>query len=217
MLVIVTLVFGVRESAGAPREHQPRRHAALAELGPSYRRLLLVIVVFTLGNSSDMFLLLRLGKTGLGPIGVSLAWAAHNLVRTFATYFGGRVADRVDRRRFLALGWLGYAASYACMAWVDSPTWIVVLIVAYALHYGAVEPTERAIVADLAPAHLRGSAFGWFHGAVGIATLPASALFAVVWGSVGPGAAFGIGAGLALLALGGLWFFVPRAAMATSR
>jgi len=164
-----------------------------------------------------MFLLLFLAKSGLGAIPIALVWAAHNLVRTLATFFGGRIADRVDRRRLLAIGWLAYAATYAALACVQSPTWITVCVVAYALHYGAVEPTERAIVADLAPPALRGSAFGWFHGAVGVAALPASAVFGGLWKFVGPGAAFGVGAALALIALVGLWLLVPRPQSTLSR
>jgi len=210
VLVIVVLIFGIRETPREPSvTAMTTERAPLRELGPSYRRFLLVVVVFTLGNSSDMFLLLRLGEAGLGPTGVTLAWGAHNLVRTFATYFGGKLADRFDRRRLLTIGWALYALAYTAMAFFDSPVSIVVLIVAYALHYGAVEPTERAIVADLAPASLRGSAFGWFHGSIGLAALPASALFGVLYASVAPKAAFGVGAALALAAVIGLVTLVP--------
>jgi MFS family permease len=200
VIVLAVIALMVREAPRAEREPDAPKRVALGALGPEYRRVLAVVVLFTLGNSSDMFLLFRLSDAGLGPEGVALAWAGHNAVRTVATWFGGPLADRVDRRRLLAAGWLVYAAIYAAMAFVDSPPLIIALIVIYALHYGAVEPCERALVAEMAPPTLRGSAFGWFHGAVGIAALPASALFGLLWKLGGPMPAFGAGACLALAA-----------------
>jgi MFS family permease len=131
---------------------------------------------------------------------VTLAWTAFSLVRTIAVYVGGPIADRVDRRFLLAAGWGFYAIVYALMAVARSPAEVVALLVVYGLYYGAVEPSERAIVADLAPAALRGTAFGWYHGMVGIAALPASALFGWLWSARNAGTAFGAGALLAALA-----------------
>ncbi len=216
VLVILVLAFGVREKPRqipeaplrAPGEAAPR--TSLGELGPTYRRLLLVIVLFTLGNSSDTFLLLRLSHAGLDEQQVALAWSAHSVMRTLAVLVGGRLADRVDRKKLLAAGWVVYSAVYVAMAMFHSATALVVLLVLYGIYYGAAEPTERAIVADLAPAHLRGSAFGWYHGAVGIAALPASALFGLIWLGFGAPAAFITGAVLAVFALCGLAFTVRR-------
>ncbi len=214
VLVILVLAFGVREKprplpAAPPRDPAaPVPRTSLGELGSTYRRLLLVIVLFTLGNSSDTFLLLRLSHAGLDEQQVALAWSAHSVMRTLAVLVGGRLADRVDRRKLLAAGWVVYAAVYVAMAMFHSPTALVVLLVVYGIYYGAAEPTERAIVADLAPAHLRGSAFGWYHGAVGIAALPASALFGLIWLRFGAPAAFVTGAALAVIALCGLAFAV---------
>jgi len=211
VLVVGVLVAGVRE---APRSiEQPgtaRTRSDLAELGSPYRRLLLVVVVFTLGNSSDAFLLLRLHEVGLSAPAIALSWAAHSAVRSGAVYFGGRAADRVDRRRLLGAGYLAYALVYVAMSVVSSRTGLVLLLVVYGLYYGAVEPTERALVASYAPPRLRGAAFGWFHGAVGAAALPASALFGWLWLALGPPAAFGIGAVLAGVAAIGLLCWVPR-------
>jgi MFS family permease len=211
LVVMVVLAVGVRERGEprAPVDTPPPEPGALRALGHDYRRLLVLVVLFTLGNSSDMFLLFRLSDAGLAPEAVTLTWAAHNALRTAATYFGGPLADRIDRRRLLAAGWITYALIYAALALVASRWLLVVLVIAYALHYGAVEPTERALVAELCPPERRGSAFGWFHGAIGMAALPASAMAGVLWKVAGPGAAFGVGAVFAFAATVGLIRLLP--------
>jgi MFS family permease len=201
-IVIAVLALSVRESPRPAFAVSTRTGslARLGKLGPRFPRLLVVFVIFALGNSTDAFFLLRLHEAGLAPAAVALTWAAHSAVRTVAVYCGGALADRMDRRKLLATGWLLYATIYGAMAAVDSVAALVALLVVYGLHYGAVEPTERALVAELAPPALRGSAFGWFHGAVGLAALPASALFGLLWNHAGAAAAFGFGAALAALA-----------------
>jgi len=210
VLVVGVLVVGVRESPRAVEQPgTARQRSDLAELGSTYRRFLLVVVVFTLGNSSDAFLLLRLHEAGLSATAIALSWAAHSAVRSGAVYFGGRVADRVEHRKLLGLGYVAYALVYVAMSLVESRAGLVLLLVVYGLYYGAVEPTERALVASYAPPGLRGAAFGWFHGAVGASALPASALFGWLWLEVGPAAAFGIGAALAGVAAIALLYWVP--------
>jgi MFS family permease len=212
LIVVAVLLAGIRERGRGSSPASVDVPTPRSTLGVPFRRLLVVVVVFTLGNSSDMFILLRLGDVGLGPTGVTLAWAAHNLVKTLAVYLGGPVADRVDRKKLLLAGWLFYALTYAALAIVSAPSAVVALLIGYAIYFGFVEATERALVADLAPSALRGSAYGYFHGAVGLAALPASALFAIAWRSVGPELAFGIGALLSLVAAAGLAFWVPAPA-----
>ncbi|HEY3236266.1 MAG TPA: MFS transporter [Polyangiaceae bacterium] len=202
VLVLVVLVLGVREPerSDSAERSSSTRHGNLKDLGGGFHRLLLVVVLFTLGNSSDAFILLLLSKAGFSPAQVAATWGLHNLVRCVSVYAGGRLADRVDRVRFLGWGWVFYAGVYAGFAWARSPGALVSLLVLYGLHFGAVEATERALVAEFAPSNLRGVAFGWFHGAVGFSALPASAVFGALWTYAGPTAAFGLGAGLALVA-----------------
>lgn len=211
-LVLAVLALGVREQPRAAVGELPRTlpRATASELGRPFRRLLAVVVVFTLGNSTDAFLLLRLHDAGVSTQGVALAWSAHSALRTLAVYVGGGLSDRLDRRWLLGAGWFAYALIYVGMAIARSPTALVVLLIVYGAHYGAVEPTERALVAAHAPPGLRGAAFGWFHGSVGFAALPASALFGALWSVAGPVVAFSAGAALAALAAFGLLFWVHR-------
>jgi MFS family permease len=199
--VVVTIVFFVHEPTveRAPARHG-RASAGWRELGTSYRRLLLALVVFTLGNSTDAFLLLRLSETGIGAAVIAVLWSLHSLVRMTATYFGGRWSDRLGHRRMLAMGWLVYAVIYLAFAWVGSRGALVAVFLAYGLYFGLSEPAERALVSRIVPVELRGTAFGYASGAVGLAALPASLLFGLLWQAFGAGVAFVTGALLALAA-----------------
>jgi MFS family permease len=204
VVVLGVLVIGVREPprGAAHTAHDPQ--ARPAELGRGYWKLVGVIGLFTLSAASDAFLLLRLGELGLGPAAVAWAWAAHNVMKTLAVYAGGGIADRVDRKKLLAVGWVLHALAFAAFALVSTPAAAVGVLIGYAVRFGAVEPTERALVAELAPASLRGSAFGGFHATVGICSIPASALFGVLWTLAGARWAFAASAAIALLAVLGL-------------
>jgi MFS family permease len=166
-------------------------------MGVDFRRLLLAVLVFTLGNSTDAFLLLRLSETGLGAGSIALLWAAHHAVKMIATFVGGRVSDRMGRRRSVMAGWVVYAAVYFAFAVVSSPVGLIVVFLSYGMYFGLTEPVERAWVAGLAPARLRGNAFGLYHGAIGLAALPASVVFGAVYAAAGSAAAFTTGAVLA--------------------
>jgi len=199
--VLATLIWGVREE-------RPLQQASTASPGhperwtvsPALRRLLAALVIFTLGNSTDAFLLLRLGSAGISASGVALLWSAHHVVKMASTYFGGRLSDRAGRKPLLLSGWLWYALVYAGFAFATSPAALVVLFLAYGLYFGLSEPVERAWAADLSSKDHRGKAYGLYHGAVGIATLPASLLFGLLWTTWGASAAFLTGAALAALA-----------------
>ena len=120
---------------------------------------------------------------------------------------GGALADRFGRTRTILAGWAVYAAAYVGFAFVRGTHAIWGLFALYAVFYGLTEGAERALVADMAPAHVRGKAFGAFHASVGLAALPASVLFGVLWKAFGPRAAFLAGAGVAALAAVSLLVF----------
>jgi len=199
--VLAVLLLGVKESH-APRAvpaQSPKRLAPWFELGADYRRLLLAALVFTLGNSTDAFLLLRLNETGVAAAGIAVLWAAHHVVKMVASWFGGRLSDRLGPRAMILAGWVYYAAIYFAFGWVSSAPWLIAIFLAYGIYFGLVEPAERAWVAGLAPPNLRGSAFGWYHCAIGLAALPASIVFGVLWKQWGAAVAFTAGAAFAVL------------------
>jgi MFS family permease len=198
--VVVAIIAAVPDPRPLAPAREPGRGIQGTSLSPGFKRLLAAVVLFTLGNSTDAFLLLRLAQAGLGASTVALLWSAHHVVKMAATYLGGRASDRLGRRLPLLAGWVYYAATYAGFAWAPTAGWTVALFLAYGVYYGLTEPVERAWAADLAPAGLRGRAYGLYHGAVGLAALPASLLFGFLWNAFGAPTAFLTGAGLALAA-----------------
>jgi len=195
---------------GKVREISPVRQAneRLEENLSSWRRLpkkfyffVGIASLFALGNSSDLFLLL-LAKTKFSLDMMSLLgmWVALHLSKVVCCFLGGSLSDRLGRRPIIVAGWGVYALVYLGFA-VAGQLWQVwSLLIIYGLYYGLTEGVEKALVADLAPAEYRGSAYGAYHGAIGLAALPASLLFGVFWKVLGAPIAFGIGAGLACLA-----------------
>ncbi|ACL06146.1 MFS transporter [Desulfatibacillum aliphaticivorans] len=204
MVVIALIVFGVKD----PKDQQPEEDACAPpfskhdwkRLGPDYRRLLTAVVIFTLGNSTDAFILLKLSAAGVSGAWIAGLWSLHHVVKSIATYWGGLFSDHLGRRRMILVGWLFYAAVYFCFAFASSPGWIVALFLLYGVYYGLTEPCEKAWVADMAPKELCGAAFGFYHAAVGFAALPASLIFGVIWHAWGMAAAFLTGALLAAAA-----------------
>ena len=206
LAAVLLLIFGVKERPGC----EAWRAVATAGSGPLPRPLKIAVgifAVFALASSTDAFLLLRARDVGVALWQVPLLWAFFNGVKAALGVPGGALADRIGRTRTILLGWAVYAAAYLGFAFVSGAAAMWGLFAFYALFYALTEGAERALVADLAPAHLRGKAFGAFHAAVGLAALPASVLFGVWWKILGPRAAFLIGAAIALFATAGLFVF----------
>jgi MFS family permease len=203
---------GTRQNPLEPRTLsnpvEPRRTPWL--LGPRFYTAMAVILLFSLGNASDAFLLLRLSDLGTPSFWIPLLWSALHVVKVGSSLVGGALSDKFGRRTLIALGWLWYAAIYAGFGFFDTRAAIVVVFLAYGLYFGFTEGNEKAWVADMAPAHARGTAFGIYNAVLGLGTLAASLLFGWIWTHVSPHAAFLTGAGLALLASVLLFGLFPR-------
>lgn len=176
-----------------------------AALPRSFWSVVLVFAFFTLANSTDAFLLLRAQGAGVATWQLPLFWAFFQGMKAATGVPGGAVADRAGRVPAITLGWIVYAVAYAGFAFVARPLAAWGLVALYALFYGLTEGAERALVADLVPENLRGRAYGIFHAAIGIAALPASVVFGLLWNRFSPRVAFLTGAVVALLAAGALW------------
>jgi MFS family permease len=197
------------------REAPPRAPARPASepaptLGRPFLAYLAAVVLFALGNSSDAFLLLRAHDAGLPVQAAPLLWALHHVVKSAASAKAGELADRFGRRRMLALGWITYAAIYAGFAFVHSMLAITGLFVVYGLYFALVGGAAKALVSELTPPEARARGFGVFHLCVGLAALPASLLFGVLYQRFGAAPAFLTGAGLALAAVALLPLSRPR-------
>jgi MFS family permease len=203
IVVIVVIVKWVKEPE--PEEKPPGPQPSIwshgHEMGSGYWWLLAAILVFTLGNSTDAFLLLRLNDAGVSAAWIAVLWAMLSGMKMIFSIVIGPMSDRYGRKRLQVAGWVLYAFVYLGMALVSSTAAVIGLFIVYGAYFGFTEPVERAWVAGLAPANLRGSAFGYYNAAIGIGALPASIVFGAIWVTVSPAAAFGFGAVLAGVAV----------------
>ena len=203
VLAVAVLVLGVRE---VPRDTPPPGAPPdLAQpLGRRFWGYLTVLFVFTLGNSTDAFLLLRAAQLGVPAALVPVLWALLHLVKSAAAMPAGVLSDRVGRVPLIAGGWLVYAVVYFALGFATAPWHAWALFAVYGVYFGMTEGVERALVADLVPPRARGAAFGWYNLAIALGALPASVLFGVLWDMKGVTAAFTFGGAVALLAAAGL-------------
>ena len=169
-----------------------------------FKLFLGIMFLFTLGNSSDAFVILRAQNLGNCVLYILLMLVLFNIVYSTLSIPAGILSDTLGRRRIIVLGWLVYALTYLGFA-VASASWHIWLLFAfYGVYYGLAEGVARAFVADLVPEDRRGTAYGLFHGVVGITLLPASVIAGWLWQVISPAAPFYFGAGLAFLAMVGL-------------
>lgn len=214
LLAVALLVWRVRESPAvggvSPPPVGPTAAATGGRAGPrvgfrglgsTFRRYLVIVVIFTLGNASDAFLLLRAQQLGVAVALLPILWAAFHVSKMVWNVVGGGLADRAGPRVAIVGGWLVYAATYAAFAFATTAWQAWALFLFYGVFFGLTEAPEKLLVVRLAPADARGTAFGAYHFSVGIAALPASLLFGEIWQHAGPEAAFLTGAGLAVAAV----------------
>jgi MFS family permease len=166
-----------------------------------FKIFLVIMVIFTLGNSSDAFLVLRAQNLSFSVLQILLLFALLNLVYAVTSLPAGMLSDRLGRKGVIALGWSLYALSYLGFALAGAWWHVWLLFAVYGLYYGATDGVARAFVADMVPAERRGTAYGLFHTAVGITALPASLIAGFLWQLIGPSAPFILGAALAGVAV----------------
>src|SRR5262249_5871238 len=204
-LVVLLILFGLRErepslEAQAESERQQFQFS-LAPFDRNFRMYLVALVVFTLGNSSDAFLLLRAGELGVSKVEIPLLWGAFHIVKSVGSLAAGRAIDRLGPRPMIYAGWIIYAVLYLAFSLATSALQAWTFFLLYGIFYALTEPAERTLVANLVSSDRRGLAFGWFNFAVGIAALPASLLFGVIYEQFGGPAAFATSAALAMVAV----------------
>ncbi|HLE00640.1 MAG TPA: MFS transporter [Bdellovibrionota bacterium] len=209
LLAFLVLLAGLREpprQLGPASSARPESRSALnsglhwSETGQDFKKFLLAVLVFTLGNSTDAFFLMRLSNAGISAGSIAVLWSLHHVVKMVSTYFGGRYADRWGHRKLILAGWIYYGVIYLAFALVQSEAALIAVFLAYGIYFGLTEPAEKALVSQLVSKNIRGSSFGFYHLVIGIGALPASFLFGSIWQTWNYQAAFITGAALAFCA-----------------
>ncbi len=196
-LVLVAFVKERPKEAGKAAKPEIK----LSSLGTRFKLFLLIVTIFSIGNSSDAFLILRARSAPINMGFFDLLWAyvAFNAISALISVRSGIVSDRIGRKPLIVAGWLIFAIVYFGFARVSSPLGIWVWFLVYGAYYGMTEGLLRAYAIDLAPAELRGTAVGAYYTFVGLALLPASIIAGFLWDKMGPSAPFYFSAGIALL------------------
>jgi MFS family permease len=210
-LVALALTPEPRVRPSAPPAPVERRAAAKAAgpLPPALRRALLGLTLFAFANATDAFLLVKAAQLGASPALAPLLWLTLHLVKASTATAGGRLADRHGRRNALVLGWCVYAVVWGAIGFAASLPVLFALTAVYGVTHGLVEGAERALVAELASAGRRGTAFGAYNLLIGVAALLASTAFGAVLDRFGSAAAFAGSGAVALLAAATLLVLVP--------
>jgi len=207
VLAVIILIGFVREKAlpsSAPTKTVSAAPAVKKqEFSGQFKLFLLIMGIFTLGNSSDFFIVLRAQNLKVDVLEITLMLVLFNLTYALISIPAGMLSDKFGRRKVIIIGWMVYALVYLGFALATSVWSIWVLFAAYGIYYGIVEGVAKAYVADLVPAERRGTAYGYYQGVVGLMLLPASVLAGWLWdlNPDNPAAPFYLGAGLAFLAM----------------
>ncbi|OGT13932.1 MAG: MFS transporter [Gallionellales bacterium RIFCSPHIGHO2_02_FULL_57_16] len=200
VLVLLVLIFGVHEAPRPEiRQQMPQAPLAWAALSHDMRRYLLVLVLFTFARVSESFILLRGNELGMSVVQLLLLWAVLSLTKSGASLLGGRMADAFGRRRLTMISWSGYAAGFIALGLAEQGGTLWACTLLYGLLAGLGEGSERALISLYADERERGTAFGWYHLAVGMSAIPAGVLFGTIWHYWNAGAAFMFAGALALL------------------
>ena len=212
LAVLVLLIFvheAGRKTSSASGSHGGLTWSRLTVgLDTRFKVFLAIMAVFTLGNSSDFFVILRAQNLGAPLIHVVLMLVLFNVTYAAVSLPAGMLSDRLGRRRVIIVGWSIYALVYLGFAVVSDLWQVWLLFAGYGVYYGVIEGVVRAYVADLVVEEKRGTAYGLYHGVVGLTLLPASLVAGWLWGAISPAAPFFFGAALAFLAMLGIMVLI---------
>ena len=215
IIAVLLMIFGVRsihkkdgilkKGVEVPKKYLTRdkntigkkeilKFSDFKKLGKQFSLYLVVLVIFTLGNSTDAFLLLRASEVGFQITVIPLLWAILHISKALFCILGGYISDKIGRKVMILSGWFVYFLTYLGFAYFNKYYLIYLLFIIYGLYFGLTEGVEKALVADIVPKENIGTAFGFYNLSLGIATLPASIIFGFIWKAYSFRAAFLTGA-----------------------
>lgn len=216
IIAVLLMIFGVRNIQKRDKIEVPRKYVIsnkttdgkkeilkfsdFKKLGKQFSLYLVVLVIFTLGNSTDAFLLLRASELGFQITVIPLLWAILHISKAVFCVLGGYISDKIGRKAMILSGWFVYFLTYLGFAYFNEHYLIYLLFIIYGLYFGLTEGVEKALVADIVPKENIGTAFGFYNLSLGIATLPASIIFGFIWKAYSFRAAFLTGAIISIAA-----------------
>jgi len=205
---MIALVLTREPARPAPAAASQSMRQGLS-LPPRLRRALGPVALFALANASDAFLLVKAARLGAPPLLAPVLWLGVHVIKASTATLGGRLSDRFGTRNALALGWTMYAVTWTGVGLVESVLPLFAVALPYAVSHGLVEGPEKALIAEMAPADARGSAFGVYNLVVGSMALVASTSFGALWDGCGSRVAFAASGACALAAALSLLVLVP--------
>ncbi|MDP2938565.1 MAG: MFS transporter [Candidatus Omnitrophota bacterium] len=206
----VLFLFLVKEKRKVIQESEFKQKLSFkwSNLDKRLRIFLIITFIFSLGNSSNQFLLLRAKNIGFNMATVILLYLTYNLSYAIFSWPAAWLSDRVGRKRILVIGYLVYAIVYLGFAITQSHSLVWFLFALYGIYSGFTEGVEKALIVDLAPRELRATSIGLHGMLVGIGLLPASLIAGLLWRFVGVNSPFYLGSVLSLLAGLALWLLI---------
>jgi len=216
IIAVLLMIFGVRNIQKRDKIEVPRKYVIsnkttdgkkeilkfsdFKKLSKQFSLYLVVLVIFTLGNSTDAFLLLRASEAGFQITVIPLLWAILHISKAVFCVLGGYISDKIGRKVMILSGWFVYFLTYLGFAYFNEYYLIYLLFIIYGLYFGLTEGVEKALVADIVPRGNLGTAYGFYNLSLGIATLPASIIFGFIWKAYSFRAAFLTGAIISIAA-----------------
>ena len=222
VLAVLSLALGAQDMPVTKQRAVPK--FAFRSLGKPFMVFVLIVGLFDLGNSSDAFLILRAQERGLNVLSILGMLATFNLVSGALSAPAGSLSDRIGRRKLLIVGWLVYALIYFGFGLAGTGWQVWALYAMYGVYAGLTHGTAKAMVADIVPETLRGTAYGTYNAVLGLLDFPASLIAGLLWDGLpaaewvgfGARAPFLFGAAMALLAAIAMWLWKPASKIAVA-
>ncbi|MFH1147008.1 MAG: MFS transporter, partial [Pseudomonadota bacterium] len=200
LFAVLLIIFFIAEKKALPAEHAGRPRLTLKHFDARFRWFLLVVTVFALGNSSDVFLILRAQQVGMPTVTIPLVYLFFNLVYSLSSFLSGMAADRFGKKRIIVSGFLLFAVVYYGFAKASGTAVIWTLFGLYGLFMGLTEGVQKAFLTTIIPPDFKATAFGVYNTAIGLAMFPASLIGGWLWDHISPSATFYFGMTTALTA-----------------
>ena len=201
LIAIVAIIFFVKEKSQTQSRAQQIKLTSFKIFNRDFKMFVFILGVFTLGNSSDAFLILRAKDLGMHLVFIPVLWLVLNFVSSISSVPSGSLSDKIGRKKMILLAFFVYGIVYLGFAFSKTQSLIWGFMALYGLYYGLSEAALRAYVADLVPdKEILATAYGIYHTVVGLCVFPASLIMGILWQRFSPTIAFSFGASLALVA-----------------